>query len=176
MTTIILTLSILINGFLPEKERKVQETVNWISFEEAVERNKTNPKKIFVDVYTDWCGWCKVMDKNTFNQPEIAAYLNKNFYAVKLNAEQTEDIVFNGNTFKFVPQGKRGYHELAAALLQGKMSYPTVVFMNENIEVLQPIPGYQKPQQFDMIMKFFGEDAYEKMSWEDFTQNYKSSL
>jgi thioredoxin-related protein len=162
--------------YATEGKEEKKGAVNWITFEEAVALNKTSPKKIFIDVYTDWCGWCKVMDKNTFSQPDIAAYLNENFHAVKLNAEQKEDIEFMGNTFKFVPQGKRGYHELAAALLQGQMSYPTVVFMDENNQLLQPIPGYQKPKQFDVILHFFGESAYKEMSWEDFQQTFQSSF
>ena len=152
------------------------QTVKWLSFEEAVEQNKKNPKKIFVDVYTDWCGWCKVMDKNTFNHPEIAAYLNENFYPVKLDAEQKEDIVFNNHTFKFVSSGSRGYHELAASLLNGKLSYPTVVFMDEQLRIIQPLPGYQKPEQFDPIIKFIGGDHYKSISWQDFQKDYNSTL
>ena len=173
---ILLVCFIQVDAWAGGNDKAKTSVIEWLSFEEAIERNKTTPKKIFIDVYTDWCGWCKVMDKNTFSQPEIAAYMNENFYAVKLNAEQKEDITFNGSTFKFVAQGRRGYHELAAAILQGKMSYPTVVFMNENNQILQPIPGYQKPRQFDMIMRFFGESAFEKMSWEDFQKSYQPSF
>lgn len=150
------------------------EEVQWMSFEEAIEKNKTEPRKIFIDVYTDWCGWCKVMDKKTFSNPLIAEYLNEKYYAVKLNAEQREEIVFNGTTFKYVPQGKRGYHELAAAILNGQMSFPTVVFMDEQARILQPIPGYQKVEQFDQIIKFFGENSYKDQSWDDFRKSYSS--
>src|SRR5260370_42057313 len=99
-------------------------TVKWMSFEEAVEKSKTEKRKIFIDVFTDWCGWCKVMDKNTFPDPEIARILNENYYPVKFNAEQTGDVAFRGATFKFIAQGNRGYHQLAAALLNNQMSYP----------------------------------------------------
>ena len=71
-------------------------TLKWYTWEEAVELNKTKPKKMFVDVYTDWCGWCKKMDKSTFADPAVAAYLAENFYPVKLNAEQKADIQFAG--------------------------------------------------------------------------------
>ncbi|MEM7551558.1 MAG: DUF255 domain-containing protein [Bacteroidota bacterium] len=151
-----------------------KSSINWMTFEEAMEKNKTEPRKIFIDVYTDWCGWCKVMDKKTFSNPVIAEYMNDKYYAVKLDAEQKEDIEFNGTTFKFVAQGKRGYHELAAALLNGKLSYPTVVFMDEQNRILQPIPGFQKADQFDRIMKFFGEDSYKDQSWKDFQESYTS--
>src|SRR6187455_2873333 len=77
-------------------------SVKWMTFEEALQKSKKEKRPVFIDVYTDWCGWCKVMDKNTFNDPQVSKLLNEKFYAVKFNAEQTEDVVFQGTTFKFV--------------------------------------------------------------------------
>ncbi|HEY3429872.1 MAG TPA: DUF255 domain-containing protein, partial [Cyclobacteriaceae bacterium] len=105
---------------LPPEDKMVK----WMTFEEALEKSKTEKRKIFIDVYTDWCGWCKVMDKNTFGEANVAKILNEDFYPVKFNAEQRENVVFNGTTFKFVASGNNGYHELAAALLNNKLSYP----------------------------------------------------
>src|SRR6056297_2237383 len=76
-----------------------KDKVQWYSFEKAVELNKKEPKKILVDVYTDWCGWCKKMKKNTFNHPEIAKYINENFYPVRFNAETDKTVRFMGKTF-----------------------------------------------------------------------------
>ena len=150
--------------------------VKWYTFEQAIEKNKTEKRPLFIDVYTDWCGWCKVMDKNTFNEPQVAKVLNEKFYAVKFNAEQTEDIVFNGTTFKFVPYGNKGSHQLAMALLNNQMSFPTVVFLNENYTSAFPIPGYRKPEEFHKYVMFFGE-GYDKKgehAWQDFEKIYKS--
>lgn len=152
------------------------QEVKWLSIEDAVKKNADNPKKILVDVYTDWCGWCKVMDKNTFKHPVIAKYINENFYAVKLNAEQQEDITLNGTTYKFVNQGRRGYHELAAKLLNGQMGYPSVVFLDEQVRVIQPLSGYIKPQPFDEIINFIGSDKYKSQSWDDFQSSFTSTI
>src|SRR5688572_1236536 len=122
--------------------------VKWLTFEEAVEKSKTEKRKIFIDVYTDWCGWCKVMDKNTFSEAKVAKILNEKFYPVKFNAEQREDVVLNGKTYKFVANGNSGYHELAAALLNNQLSYPTVVFLDEKFNMIQPLAGYMKPAEF----------------------------
>lgn len=150
------------------------EAVHWLTFEEAVEKSKTEKRKIFIDVYTDWCGWCKVMDKNTFSEPRIARILNENFYPVKFNAEQTEDVEFKGTIFKFVPYGNKGTHQLAMALLNNQLAYPSVVFLNEEFEMIQPLQGYQKPEEFHKIIQFIGEDHYKKMKWKDWQEVYQS--
>lgn len=151
-----------------------ESPVNWMTFEEALAKSKTEKRPVFIDVYTDWCGWCKVMDKNTFSDPEVAAILNEKFYAVKFNGEQKEDVQFDGRTFKFVPSGARGYHELAAALLNNQMSYPTVVFLNEEFAMIQPLAGYLKPAEFHPIVKFIGEGHYKTVKWADWQAKYKS--
>ena len=151
------------------------QEVKWYSIEQAVELNKKEQKKFMVDVYTDWCGWCKVMDKNTFSNKIIAEYLNSKFYPIKLNAEQKEDIILGNTTYKFVAQG-RGYHELAAAMLNGKMGYPSVVFLDEQIRIIQPFQGYLKPKEFDQIAKFIGDNLYKTKTWEEFLNTYKSPI
>lgn len=148
--------------------------VKWMSFEEAVEKSKKEKKKIFIDVYTDWCGWCRVMDKKTFSHPEVARILNEEFYPVKLNAEQKEDIIFQGHTFKFIPSGRSGYHQLAAALLNNQLSYPTVVFLDEEFKMIQPLPGFQEAPEFHKVIQFIGEDHYKTVTWKDWQERYKS--
>lgn len=151
-----------------------QSPVRWLTFEEAVEKSKAEKRLIFIDVYTDWCGWCKVMDKNTFSEPLIAKILNEKFYPVKFNAEQREDVMFQGNRFKFVPYGNGGSHELAAALLNNRLSYPTVVFLDENFGMIQPLPGYQKAPEFHKIIQYIGEGHFRKTKWADWQNQYKS--
>lgn len=147
--------------------------INWMTWEEALERSKTKQKKILVDVYTDWCGWCKRMDKATFQQAHIADYVNENYYAVKFNAETKEDIIFKGKTFKFVKNGMRGYHELAAEITRGRLSYPTVVFLNENLEVIQPVPGFKDPMEFEKIITYFGRNEHLKTPWDVYSKKYQ---
>lgn len=151
--------------------------VNWLTVEEAYAKSKENPnKKILIDVYTDWCGWCKRMDKTTYSNAEIIAYINANYYPVKFNAEQKEDITILDNTFKFVASGNKGYHELAVALLNGKLSYPTTVFLDETFQLIQPVPGYLDAAGIEPILWFFGTDAYKSGNWEEFQKGFNSKL
>ena len=142
------------------EEIGITEDLKWYTWEEAVEANKKEQKKIFVDVYTDWCGWCKRMDKATFNDEKVKTYIRKNFYPVKLNAEQKADINFNGHTFKWVEGGRRGIHTLAYSLLDGQMSYPSVVFLTEDFERIAISPGFKNAEQFLDELKFAAEEQY----------------
>ncbi len=146
--------------------------INWMTFEEAVAESQKNPKKIFLDVYTSWCHWCKEMDKSTFQDQDVADYMNKNFYAVKFNAEQREDIEFLGHTFKYVKNGRNGYHELAYAILQGKMSYPTTVYMDEELKIAGIRPGFASAEDMDVLMHYFTENQHKHIPFQDFQKQF----
>ena len=153
-----------------------QNKIKWMTWEDALKAHETAPKKFVVDIYTDWCTWCKRMDKQTFQKDHIARYVNQNFYAIKFDAESKRDILFNGNTYKFIKKGRKGYHELAVAITQGQLSYPTVVFLDEKLSVIQPIPGFQDAKMFELIMTYFSENHYKDTPWASYTRDYKSNI
>lgn len=130
---------------------QAQNQIHWMKFEEAIAANATNPKMILVDVYTDWCGWCKKMDKETFTDPQVIAHFQKNFYAVKLNAEDTKrSFSFMGKTFTEA--------EMAAAMRVN--SYPNFVVIEPGLQNIAQLPGYREPAAFlaglaDLIDKAF---------------------
>lgn len=146
----ILSIAIVFFGaqsFVSEKtsETKVltPDVISWYGPDELDQLKSTKP--IIVDIYTEWCGPCKAMDKNTFGNPDMIKYLNENFAMVKLNAEQKESIDFNGKTYKHVPRSKRGVNELAIELLKGKMAYPSLVILDTNFETIKVMKGYKDP-------------------------------
>jgi len=153
-----------------------QTKVQWLSFEEAVSQNQQKPRKILVDVYTDWCGWCKKMKKQTFNHPQIAQYINENFYAVRFDAESSKKVRFKGKTFTRKNKSGRKPHELAAALLQGRMSYPSVAYLDEKNNLITAVPGYYSPKDIEPILKFFVSEAYKRESFKDFKKDFQHSL
>lgn len=124
--------------------------ITWISWETAVKLSKKKKKKVLVDVYTGWCYWCKVMDQKTFPDETLAKYISEHFYAVKLDAEQKTPILFNKKKFKYIAQGSKGIHELAYSLLDGKLGFPALVYMNESFQRINVSPGYKTP---DVLLK-----------------------
>lgn len=143
--------------------------LEWLSWEEAVARNEKAPKKFLVDVYTDWCGWCKKMDKQVFTDPKIEAFVKENFYAVKLNAEQRETIQYDGHTFKFNPEiGRRGSHELAYSLLDGRMSYPSIVYLDERIDRITISPGFKPAAKFINELTFVEGKHYLTRTYQEY--------
>lgn len=177
--TIFLFVTILVFNTLAFTSNNNEESkINWISIEEAEKLVKENPKKIFVDIYTDWCGWCKRMEANTFSHPYIVDYINENFYAVKLNAEQVEPIVFRGVEYiNENPGGRRSSHNFARALLQGRMSYPSVAFFDEQLNLITAIPGYRDPKAFEPILVFFNENIFmDQPDLDEYISNFDGSI
>ncbi len=143
-----------------------QEEIRWIDFQAAVQATQISPKKIYIDFYTDWCGWCKKMDASTFTDSTIIDYMNKNYYCVKFNAESHDTYTYQGKTYTYKPESRA--NELAVFLLNGKLQYPTTVFLNERANLIQPLPGYQTPEILIIILKYFATDAFTRISWEDY--------
>ncbi len=172
-TTVIIALLIGMAGvwyaFVPAAVlAQDEEPIRWMSWEEAVAANEQVKKKFIVDVYTQWCGWCKRMDATTFKDPDVIDYINKYFYAVKLDAEQKGDIEFQGTTFKWVAGGRNGVHTLAYSLLDGRMSYPSIVYLTENFERIAISPGFKRPADLMKELQWVAEELYTRISLQEY--------
>jgi thioredoxin-related protein len=147
--------------------------VNWMSFDDAVRLSKAHPKKIFIDVYTQWCGWCKRMDATTYTDKDIIQYLNDNFYAVRLDAETQDTFHFDNHKFYNAHPDQRGStNELAYSLLNGQMGYPTTVYLDEKFNRVLIAPNYYPASDLKQILTFIVQEKYKTESFED----YKKSL
>ena len=155
------------------------QKVNWLSIEKAQELQKKVPKNIIMDIYTEWCGSCKLMDKNTFQNPDVAQYLNNNFYAVKFNAEGTDEIKFYNQTFSnpnYDPnrKGRNATHQFTQFL--GVKGYPTMVFFSEDGDPIMPLVGYYKPKQIELYLKMIKQGDYQVFSKPEDFENYKKNF
>jgi len=162
----ILLCSLILFSACSAQERASEEPIRWLSFEEAVALNEKAPKKMIIDVYTGWCGWCKKMDKTTFMDPDVATAINGSFYAVKLDAERKDTVTFRNQEFVYKPEYKS--HELAIALMNAKMSYPTYVFLDEGFAMISPVPGYKTRDEMLQLLGYISSDAYKTKTWEQF--------
>ncbi|MFO7879519.1 MAG: thioredoxin family protein [Bacteroidota bacterium] len=162
-------------GISQESQNSENDTskVEWMDFETALEKQKDIPKPIFVDLYTDWCGWCKKLDKETFSNPTIANYLNTNFYPVKFDAEGNDTIEFKGETYVNSSKGRRPTHELALLLTNNKPSYPSMIFINEEGKP-NIVNGFMDVKKIQPILVFFAEQVYKTCPFEKFTKAFSA--
>ncbi|MBA3648158.1 MAG: DUF255 domain-containing protein [Chitinophagales bacterium] len=147
----------------PHIYAQISSNIKWMSISEAEQAAKQQPKKIIIDIYTDWCGWCKRLDATTYKNEDIVKYINDNFYAVKLNAESKDKITFQGKDYSYDPSKK--INNVATNFLSQSPGYPTTTFLSENFEVLSIVPGYMPSDQLINVLKYFGENHYQKEDW-----------
>jgi len=91
-----------------------------------------------------------------------------------MDGEHKDPITLGGKEFKFVENGRRGYHELPAELMQGRMSYPTLVFLDESMNLIQPLPGYQTAKDLEPILAYLAENHFKTTEWEKFAASYQT--
>jgi len=131
--------------------------LEWLTLKDALKSPQAGSKMMLLDIYTEWCGYCKLMDKKTFADESIQELLSDNFRLVKFDAESKDSIEMKGEMFGWRADGKRGIHELAAELLDGQLSYPTLIFLDENLKTIRISRGYKNPaelrQEVEMALR-----------------------
>ena len=152
-------------------DKNTGEKLKWMTLDEAAASLKKEKRPVLIDLYTDWCGWCKAMDKKTYTNKDVTAYVQEKFYPVKFDAEGHKSVTWNGRTFDFNTSNKT--NNFAIYLTNGNLSYPTTVIIPEDGEP-QAIPGFLAPNEFELIAKYFGEGKYGKVSFDEYQKSFKS--
>jgi thioredoxin-related protein len=136
----------------------VGEKVSWLAFDAAVDKAKKENKHMIVDVYTTWCGWCKVMDRQTYGDPKVANYLNENFVMAKVNGESSAELHWEGKVIT----------ERAFARSVGVTGFPTTYFLKPDAHIIGGAPGFIPPENFLIYAKYVSTKWYEKGSPQDY--------
>jgi thioredoxin-related protein len=133
--------------------------LRWRSFPEGLAEAQATGKPMLVDVYTDWCGWCKRMDRDVYSKAEVRNALGSWFVPVKLNAEAASTAKFQGRSFT------------SRTLAQhfGVNGYPTTVFLRSTGATITTVPGYVQADRFALILRYIGEEHLDRgVPWADF--------
>lgn len=158
--------------------------VKWMTLSEAMEKVKVQPRPIIMDFYTSWCGWCKQMMRTTYSNPGLAQYINTNFYPVKFDAEGKDTIEYLGVKYppNVSPEGKAGAHSLAIKLLQGKLMYPTTLFLNgydktkNDFQFSMLAAGYLEEKKLEPILVYSLENVFRNCAYEDYHTEFDKAF
>lgn len=143
-----------------------QTSILWLDWNAAAEKARTTERPILVDVYTDWCGWCKRMDRDVYARPEIREYLSTRFVTVKLDAEANDPARYQG----------KDYDSSTLAERFKVTGYPTTVFLRSNGDHIINVPGYVPADRFLLVLQYIAEGHLDRgVNWEEFSRKKAES-
>lgn len=146
-----------------------KDSLEWLSFNQALEKNKKKPKKKIIPVYTNWCISCKVQKETTFSDSSFIKLVKENFYMVDFSADSKESIIYNDTAYA---NNNNGFHPLFNKLTNNNFTLPTILILDENNNRIDAIPFYLTPQNVNPVLHYYAKDHYKKKPWEEFLKEF----
>lgn len=162
-------------NLIAQNTSKTESKVQWTNVEEAMDMASEQEKLLFIDCYTSWCGWCKVLDEKTFSNDTIARILNKYYYPVKFDAEGSHDIIINDKTYHAKKRnGKNTTHELMSLLWEGQRGggYPSLVIRKGDFSPVTVEMGFRTASDLEPLLVYFAKEYNKKISFVKFSEKY----
>lgn len=157
---LLFTLSICISGFAQDSSNSAKDSIpfNWESMEDARKKAEKEGKKVVIYANAVWCTYCKKQEKEVFSQKNVQELTNKHFYAVWLDIESQEKMIFRGEEIS--------QRDFARAMrITGT---PTFIFLDSEGEIIAGQPGFIPEDLYMQILRFVGTDAYLDQSFAEF--------
>lgn len=138
-------------------------SLTWRTFDAGMAEAQRSNKKVLIDVYTDWCGWCKKMDASTYTDKSLTDYLNRHYVVIKMNAERSTTVTYRG----------REYSERELAASFGVTGYPATVFLTSSGDPITLYPGYAEAKDFRHVVSYIAEDHYKTRKFDEYLSTVK---
>jgi thioredoxin-related protein len=138
--------------------------LDWLAFDAAAARASKEGKHVIVDIYTTWCGWCKVMERQTYGDSEVANYITRNFVLAKVNGESSAKMHWKGQEMT----------EREFTRMVGVTGFPTTFFFKPDLDVVGGVPGFIRPHDFMIYARYVGTRWYEKGNLQDFMKEQQA--
>lgn len=159
-------------GVTHAQDRPIPEyRVNWLTdLDLALQKARQEKKPILVDIVTDWCAYCNLMDQRIYRKSDFAEYINKTFIPVRLNAECEDTLTFQGARFPYHPEQR--VNELPYQLLGGRLEYPATAFLTSDGTLIQTVFGFIEPEIMPKLLRYFGDGYYKTNDWNIYMNRY----
>ena len=151
----------------------LHEKLVWMDMNELTTQLESESKPVLIDLYTNWCYWCKVMDKKTYNDSKVIDYISEHFYPVKLNAESKDIVYWKEKKYNFNENYR--INDFALYATSGQLGFPATIIIPDAHSEPISVPGFLEPKEIEPILKYFGEGKYKTESYTDFKATFKST-